>query len=232
MKKLISLVLVTAIVLTLCPYLFSQITVSAKEEVGERINISTVSDLKKLSGKLNAHAVLQKDIEISASTWTPIGSIEQPFTGIFDGNGHTIIYDIDVRSFGDTGVVAGLFGCVSGSIKRLTVEGKLSVKAASANVGSIVGCLVNGGTVFNCYSNVAIDVESAQASSVGGIVGTVLKSSASTEYDAEVVRCESFGVINASVGTQNVSDGSALSRGTSGAIGGIVGFVADTASVR
>jgi len=226
------LVLIT--VITVVPCKLSEIGFSsaAAEEVGERVNISSVNDLKKLANNLNAHAVLQKDLEISSSSWIPIGSRNAPFTGVFDGNGHTITLDLRFNKGSETGVEAGLFGCVSGSVKRLTVEGKLKVKVGSGNVGAIAGMLINGGKIFNCYSGVDIDVDSSMSSGIGAMAGTVVKSSAYASYDGQVIRCENYGRINAKVTDKGVSDSSSLSRGTTGALGGIVGFVADTASLN
>lgn len=233
MKRSIALTVLAAMLLcTLSAGFVGVFSFAGENEGGEMTYISTVNDLKNLASNLNAHAILQNDITINGTTWEPIGSESAPFSGIFDGNGHTITYALNFVKSGQNGVEAALFGCVTGSIKRLTVEGSLKVSAGSANIGSIAAKLKNGGSIYNCYSNVDITVNSQSASAVGGIAGTVLKSSAYAECDGSIVRCINSGRINATVTSNNATDGSALSRGTSGALGGILGFVADTAKAE
>ena len=53
--------------------------------------ISTEAQLKDIANDLNGHYVLTQNITLSDHEWTPIGTSEQPFTGTFDGQGHTII---------------------------------------------------------------------------------------------------------------------------------------------
>lgn len=53
--------------------------------------ISTEAQLKDIAKNLNGKYVLTQNITLSDDEWTPIGTSEQPFTGTFDGQGHTII---------------------------------------------------------------------------------------------------------------------------------------------
>ena len=84
-----------------------------------------------ISGKLTANIDLT-----SVESWTPIGSLKQPFTGNFDGDGHSITgmsitFDSDDKSIGAP--YLGLFGYVKGTadkkaeIKNLTLTGTLSI---------------------------------------------------------------------------------------------------------
>lgn len=94
-----------------------------------------------------------------------------PFTGVFDGNGHTISNFTYTST--DTNRI-GLFGCVEGEYFEENAEIKNlglidpNVDAGTANdVGSLVGWLIRG-TINNCY------VEGGGVSgdySVGGIAG-------------------------------------------------------------
>lgn len=231
MKKLLALSALAAMLLSAAAFAFSGVFSFAEEESGAVTYIKSVNDLKNLAGNLNAHAILQNDITISGANWEPIGNKNSPFSGTFDGNGYKITYNLKYSKGTQTGIEAGLFGCVSGSVKRLTVEGKMNVTLGSGNIGAVAACLTNGGSVFNCYSNVDITVKSSMSSAIGGVVGTVLKSSLYFDPDASIVRCINNGRIKANVTTNGVGDGSALSRGTTGALGGILGFVADTAKV-
>jgi len=97
------------------------------------------------------------------SNWTPVGNTSNPFTGSFDGKGHSIS---GLRMVSSNGF-QGLFGSIgeSAQIANLGLE-ELHV---SASGGSYVGGLVgeNRGTVQNSY--VLGDIVSS--SEVGGVVG-------------------------------------------------------------
>ena len=101
--------------------------------------------------------VLLNDIDASSiKEWTPIGTASNPFTGSFDGKGHTIKninWTIDASKYAD----AGLFGYTKGaSIFGLDVGltgNKITVKgnAAGLNAGVIVGNAV-GGSLTGCIN--------------------------------------------------------------------------------
>ncbi|MDD4292078.1 MAG: hypothetical protein PHX51_07595 [Clostridia bacterium] len=82
------------------------------------IKITTVDDLMNVNDNLDRHYSLEADLDLGGMEWTPIGNREEAFSGIFDGNGHTI------GNFKITGtqVFAGLFGYSTGTIADLTVN--------------------------------------------------------------------------------------------------------------
>ncbi len=123
--------------------------------------------------------------------WQPIGTSDEAFTGIFDGQGHAIRHvvinrpdDDDVGLFGfvgevgaisDVGLVSaavtgrdrvgGLVGQSSGSVSNCySSEGTVY---ARNRVGGLVG--QSSGSVSNCYSSGG-SVE-AQGDRIGGLVG-------------------------------------------------------------
>ena len=57
--------------------------------------------------------VLLEDVSLQGQTWTPIGTAEEPFTGVFNGNNKTI----DGLTLSNPEMNAGLFGVNSGSGK-------------------------------------------------------------------------------------------------------------------
>lgn len=123
---------------------------------------------------------LVKDIDLSGKYWTPIGTTEHPFNGVFDASYEEIvggdpvtktytIYYAMVNSRGNDNVdydYSGIFGVVSGSgnvSNVTTLGGNIQGKVAGGVVGyyranNIVANITNGNTV----------VGSAYA---GGIVG-------------------------------------------------------------
>ncbi len=109
---------------------------------------------------------LSADIDLVASSWTPIGTNAHPFKGNFFGNGKTIsnvhINNITVDQDKTSGV--GLFGTVDGgSISDLTIGGSFSFDVDGyANVGNLVGNIING-ELINCYDSTSSNI----ANSVG-----------------------------------------------------------------
>ena len=146
---------------------------------------------------VSAHYVLTDDVNLSAyGNWTPIGTINQPFAGVFDGQNHVVTgLKID-RSQGEC---QGLFGYVSGTddahkaqIKNVAVQ-DAQIRAWT-EVGAVVGrygrftagyveplenCAMIGGTIQGTSSM-------GQSSSVGGIVGRAC---------GEIQRCYATGNI-------------------------------------
>ncbi len=80
------------------------------------IAINSVDDLQNIAA--NKSYILETDLDLADVEWTPIGDFNQPYLGVFDGNGHTIsnltITDKDTY-------YAGLFGYVQGEIKNLNL---------------------------------------------------------------------------------------------------------------
>jgi len=98
------------------------------------------------------HFKLMADINLSAYTGTNfniIGNTTTAFTGVFDGNGHTISNFTYTSTFTDN---VGLFGYVTGpngEIKNLGLIDPNVDGGTRYYVGSLVGWL--GGTVTDCY---------------------------------------------------------------------------------
>lgn len=99
-----------------------------------------------------------------ANTWTPIGSVDCTFDGIFDGQGYTIsgVY------INNTDDYQGLFGFNNGLIINVNTINYF------INGGSKVGGLVgeNNGSVINCLTGGLVRSSSHNEwDSLGGIVG-------------------------------------------------------------
>lgn len=115
------------------------------------IEIETAEDLRNLADKVNKGesyagktVVLAADIDLGGLAFTPIGTVEHPFEGTFDGQGHTIA---NLRV--DDSAYAGLFGCVASpskgtaaTIKDLTIDGvTISNTSLNTSDGIYVGAL-------------------------------------------------------------------------------------------
>jgi hypothetical protein len=133
------------------------------------------------------HFKLMADLDLTAYEGAPfpiVGTSNAPFTGVFDGNGHTIS---NFTYAAENGSDIGLFGAVSGVqavISNLTlVTPKVSVSAGQ-HVAALVGRL-EAGSVNQCV------VEGGQVSAhshVGGLIGTNNK--------GQVTACASTAQVN------------------------------------
>ncbi|MDR0684845.1 MAG: hypothetical protein LBF83_06930 [Spirochaetaceae bacterium] len=218
------------------------------------IPITTVADLIAVNNDLSGDYRLDADLTVgSSATWIPIGTSADPFTGSFDGNGHTIAVD----SFDTTGDRVGIFAQTSNAVLHdLTITGvTASIGTSSAQyVGILAGYAQN--TVFqNITVNNTLDVSYSSGAAdnfyVGGVAGYAADStfdSISTDgsivaaaempYDYEVVNDFSVGsVVGRADGgaiTSARSNTAITARGTQIAsfAGGIVGRGASRLTIK
>ncbi len=221
-KKFTALILSALMLLPMVPAL------SVKSKAASVYTVKDASGLAYAAAHPDGDYILANDIDLSGQkNWTPIGTAAKPFSGNFNGNGHVIKLGISGSYTSDDSLV-GLFGAVSGSITNLVVSGSINVTVKRAAIGGIAAALTDGGSIYNCTSNLTLTVTSSGQPEVGGIVGVVLASVAET--DGKVEQCRALGSINAKVSSTAAGTGS-MGDGTNGAIGGLVGFSANGAMV-
>ena len=128
-----------------------------------------MNEIGATSGDWGAHFKLMNDIDLAGYTGTSfnlIGTTATAFTGVFDGNNHTI--DNFTYSSAATDGIAlfvKLLGA-SSEIKDLTLTGANVNGGTGTNVASLVGSLSQG-TVSGCYST---DCNISGGNSIGGLV--------------------------------------------------------------
>lgn len=133
--------------------------------------ISTAEQLKAIANGLNGHYKLVANIDLENEEWAPIGNASSSFTGILDGNGHTIS---NFKVSNQSGYI-GLIGYNIGTIKNLIITGTdVNVPAVSQNsyVGTITG--YNKGTIENVQVSGSLLMNSHSSSYttyIGGIAG-------------------------------------------------------------
>ena len=169
---------------------------------------------------------LMADIDLSAFTGTSFNIIGtyypwHPFTGVFDGSGHTIS-NFNYTVIEDSKI--GLFGYINGpnaQIKDLELIDPNIDAGVGDEVGSLVGC-VEYRTVANCY------VEGGSVSgdgTVGGLVGS--------NYAGEIFQCHAtssvsgYSRVGGLAGENNGTITSCYSSADVRAycrVGGLVGF--------
>ncbi len=140
--------------------------------------ISTAADFQALGDSpadWGKQFQLTQDIDLSAFSeanlqmigkWAALGSLQnQPFYGIFDGNGKTIA-NFHYRNM--SAQYVGLFQHVTGEIRDLKLVGAV-VAGNKLGTGALVGCLEKG-AVIRCS---AVDIRVSGDLSVGALVGEV-----------------------------------------------------------
>ena len=150
---------------------------------------------------VSAHYVLTDDVNLSAyGNWTPIGTINQPFAGVFDGQNHVVT---GLKIDRSQGVYQGLFGCVNSQdanrkaqVKNVIVkDAQIRTKNTSGAVVGLYGdggwgsqmeplenCAMVGGSIEGCVDRAGYD----QAAYIGGVVG---------RSNADVRFCYSTGTV-------------------------------------
>lgn len=180
--------------------------------------INNLADLKYLqqvasTTKTGKIYKMTNDIVING-TWTPI----EQFHGIFDGDGHSILGNIEVSTTSNTGI--GLFGNIgyNATIKNLTNKANITalVKTSSKGgaVGGIVGKIpaVDHVTIVNCVNKGIIN---SQALATGGIVGEITSRTIEDSQDILIEACRNEGNIHISSDISNIDP----------RVGGIVGQI-------
>ena len=124
--------------------------------------------------------LLENDIDLSGHLWMPIGgrdkngnggSSTNPFSGVFDGQGHRIYGMVCSDTDNMFKNYTALFGILSdGTIRNLSVDGNVT---ASANASILVGLLGTFGTssaILNC--DVKGTITTFAKNSVGALIGS------------------------------------------------------------
>lgn len=100
------------------------------------------------AGEANTCAELQRDVEYVDEVWTPVGTSEHPYTGTFNGNGHTIRVWLDgwgQALFGYVGADAKLTDIAVTKRQSENYSLNASAPLARSNAGTITRCRYSGG---------------------------------------------------------------------------------------
>ena len=100
------------------------------------------------AGKTNTCAELQQDVEYVDEVWTPIGTSDHPYTGTFNGNGHTIrvwLHGWGQALFGYVGADAKLTDLAVTKRQSENYSLNASAPLARSNAGTITRCRYSGG---------------------------------------------------------------------------------------
>ena len=134
-------------------------------------------------GKTDINITLDADIDLTGKDWMPIGT-SNPYTGTFDGGGHTI-KGLTVTTNDE---YAGLFGWLgdAGTVKNVVMEGvQITKNHSSGFAGGVAG--FSWGTIENC--SVSGSVSSTVY--VGGVVGA--------QWNGSITGCSSSATVKGTV---------------------------------
>ena len=211
--------------------------------------IETPAQLNEVRNYLDAHFALIADLDmVDWVAWAPIGlrdTIDERFTGSFDGRGHVI------RNLEFTGATAvgaatingtGLFGFVAPADRGVAIRNLGLVNfeiTPQLNIAGILAACLTGGTVFNCFVDSSF-MDGTGRNQVGGLLGrtrsgTVLQS----WVNARVVGASLVGGLVGNMATQTGFDPSLVEnchtsgrvQGSGSQVGGIGGSAA-TQTIR
>ena len=122
------------------------------------------------AGYVKAEAILEKDLDLTGSAWTPIGTAVNKYQGTFDGGNHTLTVALTPTDASGTGIFGFLHYA---SVSNITVKGSITIAASDVMyVGGIAG-YVETSHITNCHSYVNIsEAEGVTGHQhVGGIAG-------------------------------------------------------------
>ena len=162
------------------------------------------SQAKVNGGETAIRGKLTANIDLTGiENWTLMGSRKQPFTGSFDGDGHSITgmsitFNSDDKSVGAP--YLGLFGYVKGTadkkaeIKNLKLSGKLDITENYRNSFAYSGGLV-GGAEYVSFTDVTVDVAVTAKQGTAPYAWSYIGGFAGTVVNADFLRCVNNGTV-------------------------------------
>lgn len=203
------------------------------DEGNGNYTVTTADGLKAVAniannGSRDINIILDKDIDLTNTKWTPIGTDHSnSYTGTFDGGNHTIsgltmtgsdeyaglfgyigsggtvkdvtLEDVQIATTNSYGYAGGVAGyCYKGTLENCSVSGSVS---SNYSAGGVVAQQF-GNSITKCSSSAIVD----GTNEVGGVVGL-------TNYGATLTACYATGDVTAERDPQNNTYA-----------GGVVGF--------
>ena len=146
-------------------------------------------------GKTDINITLDKNIDLTGKSWTPIGTdYDNSYTGTFDGGGHTIT-GLTVTT---NDKYAGLFGYLgnfnngAATVKNVVMDGiQITCNHRLGYAGGVAG--FSWGTIENCSVSGSI----SGTVSVGGVVGV--------QRDRPITGCSSSATVKGTINVGGVA---------------------------
>ena len=176
------------------------------------------------AGETSTCAELQRDVEYVDEVWTPVGTSEHPYTGTFNGNGHTIrvwLHGWGQALFGYVGAGAKLTDLAVTKRQSENYSLNASAPLARSNAGTITRCrysgsmtakgslgglvYTNSGTIEACYVyagqlNGGSRIEMYNGGRAGGIAYENTGTIANSYFYGDMVQAQSNGTVRDIIG--------------------------------
>ena len=196
------------------------------------VAITTEDGLNAIRNDLTATYYLASDITLT-STFATIGDYENPFNGTFNGNGYTIsnmnitssVLSVDGSSLG---YFAGMFACITGTVKNVTFKNfTVTIDASSIASTDYLQIIKNAGSTETPITD--LDVHAGIVANNKGFIDSVNASvniSVKPENSIARVRAGAIAGKNSHKIANCVASGSVTSETTDGygRVGGIAGY--------
>lgn len=157
------------------------------------VHINTVEDFLAIGDPLGKYYILEADLDFTGLFVSPLGTRNNPFRGVFDGNGHSLSNISMHRSYTDDTVESvyfGLFGYVQGDIIDLTLDNIDIEINASSNYALYVGALagLSTGGVYNVsvIGDSTLVVNGFVGGYIGGMVGFLAEDAIAKDSDISI----------------------------------------------
>ena len=133
-------------------------------QIGSGAELAWLADkVNNASSVTKLYVELTDDIDLGKNPWTPIGKDSHEFTGVFDGQGHTVS-GLKVEGVAD----AGLFGVAkAATIKNVVVQG--TVSGTSYAAGILARAKTTACTIENCGNEADVTASKYAGGILGGI---------------------------------------------------------------
>lgn len=182
------------------------------------IHLNNKNDLEKLYLYPNGYFQLDSDIDLLGEEWVPVGTQDNPFTGIFDGNGHKIT-NLSITAFDSDITDYSMFGYTTvATFENITME--------NVNIAFTVSKTVYVGAIAS-RDNYIIDETDARYTSFNNIkVAGTINITIGGQYVSPVIGgiCAYSHILNA----ENCSNAISISGGyISGGIYGKIDLAGD-----
>lgn len=187
---------------------------STKEKPVLITDAQGMKDIGASSENISKHYRLCKDLVLD--DWEAIyydnGFFNEPFSGTFDGGGHTLtlngVKGILAKFQGGSGTISGYFFSLfayigSGEVRRLRVDGQITVNGTDESANYYVGGIYGYnylGTVTDCISDVTVTATGKMnVLYAGGIAGH--------NMSGKIFNCYAIGEIESTADTWSVDLG-------------------------
>ncbi len=192
-------------------------------------SIATCGELADISTDLTMTYTLRSDLDCTNAPLEPLGTTGSPFTGTFDGQGHTIT-GMTLSGTNDV----GLFGVAQGATIRNL--GLISVNVSGRNqVGALVGSAKDTTTLSHCFATGRVNGSSG--ASVGGLIGytngtvTIAQSYSTASVTGAPGQYSVGGLVGQEDAALTITDSYAIGNVIGGNDGGLIGNTNGTVTI-